>query len=411
MRFPGPVTLSTISLGVALIGCPPLPDDTPEILPRFQTTVATAREPPRDARFIADSGVLVLEKSSHVRVFKGDGSYWRELVETSNEGLPATALEGGRISLTGGGPSIWNPSNMTLTLVSSARPPPLGISLTDPQELFLSGTEGGAPRDHGRLEWSESGYVFERRSAHAQLDSSIVPGFLVLFDPISETEDTLHRFSASGYGRKLGGVMICCGPPPIFSPQAQWQILGNRGVVFSSGDNGSVLLIPFERGNPVERYSLGIDPKPVPDRTRVRYVIRERRNGSSQGRGGGVLEYWELWRSRGLLRGSFSDRTPGVTQMFAADSATVWVRHFDSEAGSHGLSDRWTVLNLHRRETLEVRIPDLGVVHDMRTQGDQLIVLSSVAGIHGGSDLVTSIFDLGPFDLDWGGGQSPSTGG
>jgi hypothetical protein len=170
-------------------------------------------------------------------------------------------------------------------------------------------------------------------------------------------------------------------------------------VVFSSGDNGSVLLIPFEKGIPAERFPLGVDPKPIGDGTLIRYEIRERRNGSSQGGQQGILDYWELWRSRALWRGSFSDRTPGVTQMLAADSLSVWVRHFDPEAGVHGLADRWTVLNLDRRETMEVRIPNLGVVHDMKMRGDQLVVLSSVERTQGQTDLVASVFDLNPLDL------------
>ena len=70
----------------------------------------------------------------------------------------------------------------------------------------------------------------------------------------------------------------------------------------------------------------------------------------------------------------------------------VWVRHFDPSAWPHGLSDRWTVVDLEDPNTRVIEISGPGVVHDMRDSGRELVILSSVFPAQGEAEVRVSTF-------------------
>jgi len=83
-----------------------------------------------------------------------------------------------------------------------------------------------------------------------------------------------------------------------------------------------------------------------------------------------------------------------VTQLFAGGKSEVWVRHFDPESWPHGLSDFWTILDLETRLTQVVRIPNMGLLHDLRRNANQISILSSIFKSPGETVIQISKFDL-----------------
>jgi len=239
-----------------LLSCGPArAPDIPKLTPERQELVARLSLPPREARFTADSAVILLDGSGNTAQFRRFGGTWRaeDLSSGRFGSIPASA--GATLVVSPDGLMLWDPVSTVLRPLLSPSSEPVEVPLQRPDEVFVSGTQGGMPRHHGRLLVSGTDMVLERRVFRPQADSITTPGYLVHSDSGFQKEDTLHSFVASTYGQRTGGVMVCCSRPLVFSPQAHWVLAGKDLVAFSSGDGSSLLLIPLEDG-------LGVDSIP-----------------------------------------------------------------------------------------------------------------------------------------------------
>jgi hypothetical protein len=219
--------------------------------------------------------------------------------------------------------------------------------------------------------------VFERREVLPQAEALSTQGHLVRVDSGFESEDTLHSFIASGYGMKRGGVMVCCGPPLLFSPQSHWVQVADDQVAFSDGGSGLLLLLPLSPGLRVDSIRLNLAPMPPGDWDVLRYALRQASTRPDWSR----FRQWkyalQAARSIDYLREQFSGRTPLVTQLFAVGDDELWIRHFDPGAWEYGLADLWTVVDLGSRTLTQVRTPQMGLVHDVRASAKGVVFLSS----------------------------------
>ncbi len=385
-------------VGIVLLYCTLNPArPTVVLLAETESVVARASGTPRDARLHGESGVLVLDASGALRQFEWIDASWQE-----RPALGVVAGAGGRLEASGEGVWLWEPMSATLRQIHGPAPAPiLDVPLLRPEEVFVAGTQGGAPRSHGRLLVVGPHVIFERRAFAPQRESTVTPGFLVTLDPGSGHEDTLHVFSAPSYSRVAGDLIACCMPPPIFSPQAHWAALGEDRIAFFPGDGGFLKILPVGSGKSVDSVSLEIESRTVRDRHRLRYAARQAEayaDWSAEERKGWVRR---LRRSRYLLREAFSDRVPTATQLFVVDSAEVWLRHFDPSLWEHGLADDWTLVNLRERTVVRLSMPGLGLVHDLERRGVELRVLWSGLVRSGEFEIVVSTFNAGEWLYAW----------
>ena len=354
---------------------------------------------PSDAQFFADTAILMIEGTGKVRVFHFDGRSWRGPSTAVGPTGPNGAFEvpvGSTVTIAQHEAWLWDPVSLTLHSIHDSLSSGLAVPLQRPKEVFIPGSQGGAPRDHGRLRLSEIWMVVERRSWLPQLDSLLTPASLVLFRADSQREDTLHTFLASGYGRKLGGVMVCCASPLVFSPQSHWVLVGNNRIAFSSGQAEHLLLLPLEGGEAADTVFLDIDPGPIRDGDLLRYAVQQARAFQNWSEEEMRLYSRQLARSKHYLRQGFSDRTPTITQVFAANPGEVWLRHFDPGSWEHGLADFWTIVDLDTRSTDLVKIPELGEVHDLKRNGQEVKILSSIFIRPGNIEVRVLTFNIEP---------------
>ena len=349
-----------------------------ELVPESVEHVASEPTFPRDARFVTDSLVVEITGSGAVRGFRKEKGAWRPWDEMLvPDGLrvrpPGTSLV---VSTERGW--LWDPESLLLRPIIGGSPRSIQIPMSRPEEVFVQGTQGGTPRNHGRLVVSPEGLIFERRAFRPEAESAEVPAHLVRLRVDFGTEDTLLSFSATGYHRKVGGVTLCCSRPLSFSPQANWALLGGEQLAFSSGHPGSLALIHLSKEIPVDSIPLDIHPRPARERDFREYAMEQVR-ATQDWPEDRVDEYSRRLRHlKQQLRQEFSDRTPSVTQLFAAGDEEVWIRHFDPGHWPYGLSDYWTIVDLAERTTRMVKTSDIGLVHDLIRYGNRVSILSSV---------------------------------
>jgi hypothetical protein len=168
--------------------------------------------------------------------------------------------------------------------------------------------------------------------------------------------------------------------------------VGDSRVAFSSGNVGSLLILQLSGGTPIDTIQLEIESKPPRDKDLLQYAMRQAR-ATTTWTEEQVQRYIDrVKRDRSFLRETFSHQVPKVTQLFTTEAGKVWVRHFDPSAWPHGLSDRWTVVDLEDSNTRVIEISGLGVVHDMRDSGRELVILSSVFPAQGEAEVRVSTF-------------------
>lgn len=334
---------------------------------------------PRDAKFSIDSRVLLLDGSGSITQFRRVGDTW-QAEDLSLVGPDSIlAPPGATLVSSPDGPMLWDPASAVLHPLLEPFPRAVHVPLQRPTEVFVPGTEGGMPRHHGRLLLSGKEMIFERRVFRPETDSITTQGYLVHSNTDFQREDTLYSFLASGYGQRTGGVMVCCGRPLVFSPQAHWLLAKNDRVVFSSGDENALLLLPLRDGIDLDSLSLPIEPRRVRDWDILRYVLHQARTRQDWSRGRVFRYSLQALRSIDYLRQGFSTRTPLVTQLFSVEENEIWVRHFDPRSWEFGLSELWTVVDLETQANVVVRIPDLGLVHDIKRMGNEVKFLSSTS--------------------------------
>jgi hypothetical protein len=353
----------------------------PTALELFPVSVEhLANEPtfPRDARFVTGSLVFEITASGELKRFRNESGKWRTWEESQYPGLTNGFPVGTSLVVSTEGLWLWNSESLFLYPIIADSHDSVRVQVARPEEVFVRGTRGGTPRDHGRLIPSPNGQIFERRSFQPEAKSVEVSAYLVQLSSDHTTEDTLISFPAVGYHRLFGGITLCCSPPLPFTPQAHWALLDGPLLAFTSGDPGPLVLIPLGKGLPIDSIPLDIHPKPAGERDFKEYVIKQVR-ATQDWPEDRVEEYSRrLGHLKQQLRREFSDRTPSVTQLFAAGEHEVWVRHFDPKSWPYGLSDYWTIVDISDRTTQVVKTFDIGLVHDLIRNGNRVSILSSV---------------------------------
>lgn len=251
--------------------------------------------------------------------------------------------------------------------------------LTSKEDHFVgSFRPGGPPRSHHLTRRWRSWVLLERRSVVDQQKSLVAPGALVRFDLETSIEDTLRTFLASSYSHQRGSLVICCGPPPMFSPQAHWAIIDSSTVAFTNGRENQIHLVS-DVGASVKSIRLDLESARLSMNQKVAYAVTSSRGHKSIFELAAHAIRWRTQPHR--LREAFSDTVPTITQMFVLHSDLVAARHFDAEAYPHGLSEQWTLVRLSNGAPSGLHLPGIEVVHDMNlvsgSESDTLAVLWS----------------------------------
>lgn len=269
---------------------------------------------------------------------------------------------------------VWDPVQTLLHPLWPDTGDPLPIPAGANEDLFVGSFRvGGPPRSHHRPLRMGDRFLLERRSIREQFDSLVVPGYIVAVKLRTGQEDTLVAFRASGYGHRRGNLIICCGPPPIFSPQAHWSLVARSTIAFASGRDDIVKLIDIA-GDSNDSIRTHVSPSDVDYGTRIRYALQRADQPTSIERGRYALQ---LLASGDRFAEAFSEEAPTITQMLIPTYGLIAIRHFDSSAPPHGLSRDWSFIDIDTRSIVQLELPFSGVVHDMDLAGDTLFTLWS----------------------------------
>lgn len=301
-----------------------------------------------------------------------------------------------------GGALVWIASDTAVHHRTTLKERFLHLSISRPEELWVgSSYPQGPPRNHGKIELIGTKILFERRNIPEQYESLTTIGFLSVFDPGRSQEDTLVTFPASAYSHRKGELVLCCGRPLIFSPEAQWLVDERGRVVFTDGISNEVSIINPQTRSVLNRISF---PAPTHEPTEMQfeeYAVRE----------GHFFQEWStkeerryrqtIGRRKSALRSEFFDFPPIITQMVEFTNSVIGLRQFDPGVWPHGLSDKWILLDLVSTSVETVSLPGLGTVHDLIVRGGTLRILSSVRRDSNRRELVIMEYpsdDLTPMD-------------
>ncbi|MDT8340629.1 MAG: hypothetical protein RQ751_03875 [Longimicrobiales bacterium] len=256
---------------------------------------------------------------------------------------------------------VWDPVNGRIQAATTDRDE---VVVARNLEDLIAGTyrvDGPARSNHlARL--GDRGVVMERRAYAPQRESLTTAGFIIQARfGAAPVEDTLLRFAAWSFSKDKDGLILCCGNPALFTPQANWDVFGERFLYFTDGVQGMVLRRDLASGD-VDSVAT---PLPVPEELDDETMLKVAVLVSSETRGESfnVTAYREqLEARRVLLSNEFARQFPVHTQLFALDDSRALIRHFSPMGTMGGLADDWSLVSFPADRIVRVSLPGLGRV-------------------------------------------------
>lgn len=255
---------------------------------------------------------------------------------------------------------------------------------TDPEtfvekdlEDLVAGTyrvDGPARSNHlARL--GPSGLVLERRQYSPQREGLTTQGAIVVAQPGDPpVEDTVLQFDAWSFSKDKEGLILCCGNPALFTPQANWDVFQSRYLFFTDGVQRTVVRHDLigTRSDSVTTHA-----PPAPELSED-LMLEATIVASTESRAESFDHQQYRRRLRQMMEflpQEFSQRLPTHTQLFALGEAEAIVRHFHALGPMGGLASEWSLVRFPRGPVLTVNLEGLGRVRAMRLNGNVLVVL------------------------------------